>query len=166
MVKVLFVCLGNICRSPTAEGVFRKLLQERGLTNEITVDSAGTSAWHTGEAPDPRAQQEARARGIDLSRMRARGVQPADFKQFDYIVAMDRSNLMDLRQECPTRLQDRVYRCTSFAPQLGVEDVPDPYFGGESGFARVYDIIEQSARGLLEHIIRERGLTPKPLAEP
>ncbi len=155
-VRVLFVCLGNICRSPTAEGVFRHLLSARELTEKVTVDSAGTSGWHIGEAPDERAQEEALGRGIDLSDQRSRAVRPRDFQDFDYIVAMDGENLADLQRMAVPGARARLCLCTDFAPQLGIRDVPDPYYGGPGGFGRVFDIIEAGARGLLAEI--EQGL--------
>lgn len=159
MVKVLFVCLGNICRSPTAEGVFRKLVASRGLEKQIHIDSAGTSGWHVDEPPDPRAREEARRRGINLNSIRSRQVAPDDFEHFDYVVAMDGENLQALLDACPAKYRDRIFRCTAFAPELGVDDVPDPYYGGVRGFERVFDIIEASARGLLEHM-EQQGQIP------
>ncbi len=126
-VKVLFVCLGNICRSPTAEGVFRKHVADRGWSDRVAVDSAGTSGWHQGEPCDPRAREEAARRGIDLSAIRSRGVRPSDFEDFDYIVAMDSANLRELKRMAPRERLNRIHRCTDFAPGLGVADVPDPY---------------------------------------
>jgi protein-tyrosine phosphatase len=154
---VLFVCLGNICRSPTAEGVFRKLVEDRGLAAAFQIDSAGTSGWHRGEPPDPRSQQEALRHGIDLSRQRSRPVLPQDFQQFDYIVAMDSANLHELRKRCPANLQTRLHRLTAFAPDLGINDVPDPYYGGEKGFEAVFNIVRAGAEGLLEAIERDRA---------
>jgi len=150
MVRILFVCLGNICRSPTAEGVFRHVLHQRKLEEQVSVESAGTGGWHVGEPPDRRAQAEARRRGIDISGLRGRAVHARDFKHFDYIIAMDDANLQALHQACPRGEEHRIYRFTDFAPQLGVSAVPDPYYGGDDGFARVYEIIEASAAGLLE----------------
>lgn len=155
-VKILFVCLGNICRSPTGEGVCRRLAEERGIDGDLFIDSAGTSGWHVGEAPDPRAQEEALRRGIDLSGQRSRQVQRDDFARFDYILAMDGDNLRELKSLCPRQYRDRLHRCTDFAPDLGVNAVPDPYYGGPGGFGRVFDIIEASVNGLLDEIERER----------
>ncbi len=149
-VKVLFVCLGNICRSPTAEGVFRKLLEDRGLSKDYLVDSAGTSGWHQGEPPDPRSREEALRHGVDISAQRSRPVVSEDFERFDYLVAMDGANLRELRKRCPDKYRDRLHRLTAFAPALGVKDVPDPYYGGDRGFEEVYRIIEAGAEGLLE----------------
>ena len=156
-VKVLFVCLGNICRSPTAEGVFRALVEKKGLGDRIEIDSAGTSGWHQGEAPDPRSQEEALEHGVDLSDQRSRVVVSRDFTHFDYICAMDSSNLRELKRSCPIGYGGRLYRFTDFAPDLDIQDVPDPYYGGDDGFLKVYQIIEASAVGLLTHI-REHDL--------
>lgn len=151
-VKVLFVCLGNICRSPTAEGVFRALVEEKGLADRVEIDSAGTSGWHQGELPDPRSREEALRHGVDLSNQRSRAVVPNDFQHYDYICAMDRANLKELTRACPGGLESKLYQFTQFAPELNITDVPDPYYGGERGFENVYNIVEASARGLLKHI--------------
>jgi protein-tyrosine phosphatase len=155
MVKVLFVCLGNICRSPTAEGVFTKLVRDRGLEGRIEIDSAGTGAWHVGESPDKRAQAEARKRGIDISGLRARAVHPSDFTTFDYIVAMDQDNYDDLRAKCPEDQQHRLHRHLAFAEGVRERSVPDPYYGGVDGFRHVYDLVEAGAEGLLKRIEEE-----------
>lgn len=152
MVKVLFVCTGNICRSPTAEGVFRALVEAEGLSQVITVDSAGTHGYHTGEPPDPRSTQAALKRGVDLRTQRARPVSKGDFSDFDLILAMDRGHLGLLAAQCPAKHQDRLALFLSFAPQLGVTDVPDPYYGAGDGFERVLDMIEAGSVGLLAHI--------------
>lgn len=157
--RVLFVCMGNICRSPTAEGVFRKLLVERAPGFSVEVDSAGTHAYHLGHAPDPRAQRAALGRGIDISRRRARKVSPEDFERFDWLIAMDRSNLELLEELCPERHRDRLKLFLEFAPALDREDVPDPYYGGTNGFEYVLDLAEEAAAGLLtflEQTERER----------
>ena len=153
MVKVLFVCLGNICRSPTAEGVFKKLVREAGLGREIKVDSAGTGAWHVNQSPDPRSQEAALKRGIDLSAQRARKISTDDFNNFDYLVAMDRSNLGNLKKICPPNLASRISLFLEFAPELGHQEVPDPYQGGDEGFERVLDLIEVASQGLLSYIV-------------
>jgi protein-tyrosine phosphatase len=150
---ILFVCLGNICRSPTAEGVMRELLQREGLAESFALDSAGTGAWHIGESPDPRAAAAARARGIVLDG-HARQIQRGDFQRFDLILAMDRSNLRDLQRAAPddaARAKVRLLR--DFDPN-GSEgcDVPDPYHGGPEGFERVLDLIEAACRGLLSEV--------------
>jgi len=154
-VRVLFVCLGNICRSPTAEGIFRDLLKREGLDGVVAVDSCGTGGWHRGDPPDPRAQAEARRRGIDISGLRGRQVAPSDFRSFDYILAMDRENYDDLIALCPAELRGRVHMALSFAPQCGEKDVPDPYYGGPGGFAHVYDLLTAASEGLLAAIRRD-----------
>lgn len=151
-VKVLFVCLGNICRSPTAEGVFRRLVEEAGLAERIHIDSAGTHAYHVGEPPDARAQAAAARRGVDLSRLRGRQASAADIHRFDYVLAMDRENLANLRAICPAGGESKLRLFLEFAPHGREKEVPDPYFGGASGFDRVLDLIEAAARGLLAHI--------------
>lgn len=152
MVKVLFVCLGNICRSPTAEGVFRKLVQAHGLEQHIFIDSAGTHAYHIGEPPDARAQAAAARRGIDLSGLRGRRAELEDVKEFHYVLAMDRANLAHLRSICAADMTHKVRLFLEFAPHRPEREVPDPYFGGPSGFDRVLDMIEEAAAGLLDDI--------------
>lgn len=155
MVSVLFVCLGNICRSPTAEGVFRDLVEREGLSDRIQIDSAGTHAYHIGEPPDGRAQAEAKRRGIDISGLRGRQARAQDFKTFDYVLAMDRSNHQNLLSICPMDHEDRLSMFLDFAPGVDRKEVPDPYY--EGGFDRVYDMIEEAAAGLLADI-REKHL--------
>jgi protein-tyrosine phosphatase len=155
-IAVLFVCMGNICRSPTAEGVFTKLVGERGLTHRFRIDSAGTHAYHIGNPPDRRAQAAAAGRGIDLSRLRARQVGVADFESFDYILAMDQENYDDLNVLCPTGKADRVGLFLEYAPQLGVQEVPDPYYGGAQGFERVLDLVETASLGFLNQVTGRR----------
>ena len=152
MVGVLFVCTGNICRSPTAEGVFRAVVAAAGLAGEIRADSAGTHDYHTGEAPDARSAAAAARRGIDLGALRARRVAEDDFTAFDLILAMDRENLHDLRDR--NRGGDAVAPSLflDHAPALGRHDVPDPYYGGENGFELVLDLVEAASAGLLAHI--------------
>lgn len=157
MVKVLFVCLGNICRSPTAEGVFKALVFREGLSDQVTVDSAGVGSWHIGDPPDGRAQATARKRGFDISKQRARQVKAGDFDRFDYVLAMDSQNLDDLSRMCPKGSEDRLKKFLEFAPQLGISDVPDPYYGGDRGFDDVFDMIEAASAGLLADI-REKYL--------
>ena len=152
MIKVVFVCLGNICRSPTAEGVFRALVEGQGLGDRIAVDSAGTGAWHVGEAPDPRAQEAARRRGVELSAMRARKATKEDFGTFDYVLAMDRDNLAALKKLCPPGQEHRLGLLLDYAPEARTRDVPDPYYGGGQGFEHVLDLIEAASAGLLAHI--------------
>ncbi len=157
-IKVLFVCMGNICRSPTAHGVFEHLLREHGLDHLIEVDSAGTHAYHVGEPPDPRAQETARQRGYELAHQRARRVQEADFLEFDYIVAMDRANYEDLKSIALPGHEERLHLFLDFAPEVSEDEVPDPYYGGPQGFQRVLDMIEEAAQGLLAEIRRRHGL--------
>jgi len=152
MIKVLFVCLGNICRSPTAEGVFRKLVQEQNLARQIEIDSAGTHAYHVGEPPDERAQAAALCRGIDISGLRGRRAVAEDIRTFDYVLAMDRENFENLRAICPMGLESKIRLFLEFAPNRPEKEVPDPYFGGTGGFDRVLDMIEEAALGLLEDI--------------
>jgi protein-tyrosine phosphatase len=149
---VLFVCLGNICRSPTAEAVFRQLLTRSNTELEVEVDSAGIGDWHIGEPPDRRAQAAARRRGLDMSALRARQIVHEDFALFDLILAMDRQNLTELRRRAPAQYRERVKLFLEFAPELEAHDVPDPYYGGEAGFEEVLDLAEQAARGLLRHL--------------
>lgn len=151
-VRVLFVCLGNICRSPTAEGVFRRLVEEAGLAEHILIDSAGTHAYHIGEPPDARAQAAAARRGVDLSTLRGRQATEADIRTFDYVLAMDRENLANLRAICPHGCESKLRLFLEFVPHGREKEVPDPYFGGASGFDRVLDMIEDAAEGLLAHI--------------
>ena len=151
-VSVLFVCMGNICRSPTAHGVFRSLLQDSGLADLIDTDSAGTHAYHVGNPPDQRAQATATGRGIDLSDLRARQVRETDFRDFDYILAMDQDNYRDLSALCPEGMEQRLYLFMDFASDLGIAEVPDPYYGGPRGFEQVFDLVEAASTGLLEDI--------------
>jgi len=149
-ISVLFVCMGNICRSPTAQGVFESRLSQRNLSVAVQVDSAGTHAYHVGEPPDARSQAAALKRGVDLSSQRARAVSADDFHAFDLIVAMDQANLQALREHCPDALADRLHLMLDFHPNAVGEDVPDPYYGGDAGFERVLDLTERAADGLLE----------------
>jgi protein-tyrosine phosphatase len=157
-IRVLMVCLGNICRSPMAEGVFRHLLTEAGLDGRIRVDSAGTGSWHAGESPDLRSVRTAAGRGVTLSGA-ARQVRPEDFRTFDYIVAMDTANLRDLeRFRNGVGGPAAVYLLREFDPEGGPgAEVPDPYYGGPRGFEDVFDMVERSCRGLLDHILQEHG---------
>jgi protein-tyrosine phosphatase len=151
-INVLFVCTGNICRSPTAEGVFLNLVRSRNLESRIGVDSAGTGAWHVGQAPDPRSQETALSRGIDISGQRARKVRTDDFRDFDLILAMDSSHLHSLRADYPSTHTDRLRLFMEYAPETGITDVPDPYYGAGDGFARVFDMIEAASEGLMRDI--------------
>lgn len=156
-VRVLFVCMGNICRSPTAQGVFTKLVMDEGLSHLIEIDSAGTHAYHIGEPPDPRARQTAQRRGIDLSRQRARRAIAEDFEAFDYVLAMDEANHRALSELCPPGFETRLSLFMDYAPHREQREVPDPYYGGTNGFERVFDMVEEAARGLLA-AIREKHL--------
>lgn len=155
MVKVLFVCTGNICRSPTAEGVFRNVALNAGLGNRITADSAGTHGYHVGEAPDPRSRRAALARGVDLSGLRARTVTAGDFAEFDHILAMDQGHLTQLRRMAPPDARAKLALFLDFAPDAPRREVPDPYYGEGTHFTEVLDLCEMGARGLLEHLRRE-----------
>lgn len=150
--RVLFVCMGNICRSPTAEGVFKHLVAKHGLAERIESDSAGTHDYHIGSPPDARAQAAAARRGYDLSALRARQVTAEDFAAFDYVLAMDEVNRKALRQLCPAHYRERVRLLLEFAPEAGRHEVPDPYYGGDQGFEEVLDLVEDAAQGLLHHI--------------
>jgi protein-tyrosine phosphatase len=158
MIKVLFVCMGNICRSPTAHGVFEALVRSEGLERFIEVDSAGTHAYHVGELPDRRSQQTALRRGLDLDYQRARKVIEADMAVFDYILAMDEANLQDLKRICPDEHQEKLDLFMSFAPHFGQHEVPDPYYGGDLGFDHVFDMVEEASKGLLEALRKQHEL--------
>ncbi|HDV6326232.1 TPA: low molecular weight phosphotyrosine protein phosphatase [Burkholderia cenocepacia] len=149
-VAICFVCLGNICRSPTAEGVMRHQVDAAALADRIAIDSAGTGDWHVGEPPDTRAQAAARSRGYDLSALRARQVSAADFEQFDLLLAMDEANLAELRRRCPPQYREKVRLLMEFAPGATETEVADPYFGGAQGFEQVLDQVECACAGLLE----------------
>ena len=155
MSSVLFVCLGNICRSPTAHGVFSAQVAEAGLADRIAIDSAGTGAWHVGEPPDGRATAAALQRGYDLSGLRARQVDPADFERFHYILAMDRSNLSHLEAMRPAGYRGHLGLFLEFHPRPPTREVPDPYYGGDRGFEEVLDLVERAGRGLLEAMERD-----------
>ncbi|WP_175776834.1 low molecular weight protein-tyrosine-phosphatase [Burkholderia anthina] len=149
-VAICFVCLGNICRSPTAEGVMRHQVDAAGLADRIAIDSAGTGDWHVGEPPDTRAQAAAHTRGYDLSALRARQVSAADFERFDLLLAMDEANLAELHRRCPPQHRDKVRLLMEFAPGTAETEVADPYFGGAQGFEQVLDQVERACAGLLD----------------
>jgi protein-tyrosine phosphatase len=155
MVRVLFVCSGNICRSPMAQGVFEDVLRREGLEAEVFVDSAGTGSWHVGNPPDVRAQRSASARGLDLSAQRARRISPNDCEDFDYVLTMDEQNYRTVASLCRGSAVVRPF--LSFAPDAPEREVPDPYSGGPDGFEHVLDLVEESSEGLLSDI-RERHL--------
>jgi protein-tyrosine phosphatase len=149
MVRVLFVCLGNICRSPMAEGVFRKLVEEAGYAEHIEVDSAGTHAYHTQEPPDPRAREAAARRGVDISHLRGRQATAEDLVRFDYVLAMDHENYANLRALCPTGHEHKLRLFLEYAVTATERAVPDPYFGGVSVLNRVLVLMVDAAEGLL-----------------
>ena len=154
-IKVLFVCMGNICRSPTAHGVFQQLVDNAGLADSIQVDSAGTIAYHVGEPPDPRAAKTALTHGVDISSQRARQVTKDDYTTQDYILAMDFENLSNLQQQCPTEMQHKLHLLLSYHTDEYLDEVPDPYYGGAGGFEDVYDMIDKACANLLEQIIAD-----------
>ena len=151
-IKVLFVCMGNICRSPTAEGVFTKLINEQNIASKFAVDSAGTHAYHVGNPPDARAQQAALRRGVELQQLRARKLHSSDYEYFDYILVMDDDNYAIASHECPKEHKGKVKYFLDYAPQLGVREVPDPYYGGKHGFEQVLDMVEDASLGFLENL--------------
>jgi len=155
-IKVLFVCMGNICRSPTAEGVFAKLIKDHSLDDQFSIDSAGTHAHHVGDSPDLRSQKAAIDRGIDLKHLRARKVVMGDFEDFDFLLAMDDNNYSILIDACPEQHKDKIKYFLEYAPHLNEREVPDPYYGGKYGFERVLDMIEEASVGFLK-TLRETG---------
>jgi protein-tyrosine phosphatase len=160
-ISVLFVCLGNICRSPLAEGVFRELLRERGLESRFRVDSAGTGSWHVGDAPDGRMRSLAVEKGLSIDQLRARQVELADLEQFDHVLAMDRNNLHDiLFLDRDEKYGHKIRLFREFDPEPGDFQVPDPYYGGDDGFEEVYRIVHRTARTLLDRLEEEYELDP------
>jgi protein-tyrosine phosphatase len=151
-VKVLFVCMGNICRSPTAHGVFRHLVQQAGLEKQIEIDSAGTHAYHVGEPADKRSSATAKQRGIDLSDLRARQVTSEDLYEYDYVLAMDNANLAGLLALSTPDTRHKIQRFLSYSPELTEQEVPDPYYGGTDGFNHVFDLVQTASEALLRHI--------------
>jgi len=151
-VSVLFVCMGNICRSPTAEGVFRDIIKKQNYSHLISTDSAGTHAYHIGEPPDKRAQSTALSRGIDLSDLKARQAIKNDFEIFDYILAMDRDNCHILETLCPLDHKDKLKLFLNFTTDYDDTEVPDPYYGGDHGFEYVFDLVESASNGLMADI--------------
>lgn len=157
--RILFVCTGNICRSPTADGVLRKMLWDRGLDSQVEVDSAGLTAYHVGEKPDRRSQRTAKKRGYDLSFIRARKFERGDFQEFDLVLAMDRGHLQSMKATKPENCRARLCMFLDFASSLQESDVPDPYYGGEDGFEHVLDLVEAGSEGIIEFLKKE-GLVP------
>ncbi|MEE2745273.1 MAG: low molecular weight protein-tyrosine-phosphatase [Pseudomonadota bacterium] len=158
MVKILFVCSGNICRSPTAEGVFQKFVSDRALSALISVDSAGIGNWHVNKPPDHRSQFAALARGIDLSKQKARQFKYEDFDFFDYILAMDQSHLDYLKLHCPADCKLHMKLFLDYVPSIELTEIPDPYYGDPNGFEVVLDLVEAASKGLMEHIINTYSL--------
>ena len=160
MIHVLFVCLGNICRSPLAEGVFKHLVFEDGLEDKIFVESAGTSGWHVGDRPDPRSIEVARENGIDLDSYGRKAISD-DFAEFDYIIAMDQNNFADMRSLDGSSKKDaaKLYLMRDFDEIGKGQDVPDPYYGGDDGFSYVFELLDRSCRNLLKEIREENKLT-------
>lgn len=159
MINVLFVCTGNICRSPTAEGIFNNILKEQGLVEHFYVDSAGTHDYHIGEAPDKRAQVTAKKNGIDISGLQARQVENEDFAKFDYIIAMDHYNELCLTSVCPKKDQHKISLLLNYLHKDVIADeVPDPYYGEGDGFQYVFELISEAAHGLLEFIRKKHNL--------
>ena len=154
MHRILFVCMGNICRSPTAEGVFRNIAQRRGIAERFHIDSAGTGNWHVGNPPDQRACEAARERGIDITDLRARQVDPDDLEQFDLLIAMDQSNRLALYELAGETHRSKVRLMLEYSEQRAGEDVPDPYYGGDHGFDLVLDLIEEACDNLLDELAK------------
>ena len=159
--RILFVCLGNICRSPMAEGVFRRVAEEAGLMHLFAVDSAGMGDWHKGEAPDHRAQRAAKRRGVDISDQSARKIELEDFATYDLVLAMDAANIADLYDIAPHEARPKIRRFLDYAPHLETRDVPDPYYGGPDGFDHALDLIEAAAEGLLAELTGAGRLVKK-----
>lgn len=159
--RLLFACLGNICRSPMAEGVFRRVIADEGVAHLFEIDSAGMGDWHKGEAPDPRAQKAALTRGVDISGQASRKIELEDFEECDLILAMDEANVSDMMEMVPHAHRDKIRLFLSYAPHLEAREVPDPYYGGEEGFDRALDLIEAAAKGLLADLMDGEAGTEK-----
>ena len=152
-VKVLFVCMGNICRSPTAHGIFRKMIQDEGLSDQVEIDSAGTHAYHVGNPPDLRTKETAQKYGYDLSDLRARKVDHGDLIEYDYVIAMDMSNLHNLMELVTDESQkDKISLFLDFSEDFKGQEVPDPYYGGQDGFERVFKLVTSASEGLIADI--------------
>jgi protein-tyrosine phosphatase len=159
VVRILFVCMGNICRSPTAEAVFRRLIADEAAEIVVEVDSAGTHDFHVGHPPDERAQAAARRRGFEMKELRARQLAIEDFDRFDYVLVMDEDNRRDALALAPARFRASVGLLLEYAPDLDVREVPDPYYGGEAGFEHVLDLVEAAARGLIAELRAQQRRT-------
>ena len=157
-ISVLMVCTANICRSPTAHGLMRHLLELKGLNGWVAVDSAGTHIFQKGLSPDVRAQQVAKQHGIDLSDLRSRNIRPKDFSKYDHILAMDNENFQSLQEKCPEEYVHKISMIMEFSPDSGVIEVPDPYFGNIAGFERVFSMLEISMKGLVEQLHDDENL--------
>ncbi|MFT6624279.1 MAG: protein-tyrosine phosphatase [Cycloclasticus sp.] len=155
MIKVLFICMGNICRSPTAHGVFRQMLLDKKLTDLIEVDSAGTHAYHVGKSPDGRSVQAALSRGIDFRDLTARQLDDFDFEEFDHLLVADSDNFHLTQQACPKEHRHKIRYMLDFASRSGIKEVPDPYYGEGNGFERVLDLIEDACEGLLDELSKD-----------
>ena len=164
-MKILFVCLGNICRSSTAEGVFRKLASESPLAGSVEVDSAGTVGFHAGDPPDRRSIEHAALRGIDLRNLRARKVTAADFEHFDHVIAMDAQNVAHLKSICPARHIGKIKLLLAFADSCKLREVPDPYHGAADDFELVLDVIEEGSHGLVNYLVDQQSVATAEHAE-
>jgi len=160
-ISVLFCCMGNICRSPTAEAVFRDKVKKAGLEQDILIDSVGTHDYHIGDPPDLRTQHAAKQRGYDMSMLRGRQVEVEDFSRFDYVLAMDNANMAILYRLCPKDQRDRLGLFLEYAQNHKQREVPDPYYGGELGFEKVLDMVEDAADGLLVHLKTQYSISAK-----
>jgi protein-tyrosine phosphatase len=160
MIRVLFVCMGNICRSPTAEGVFARLVERDGLQALIEIDSSGTHSYHVGHPPDPRAQEAAARRGVALGHLRARRLSPEDFEYYDYLLAMDEANRQDMLALGSPEHAHKVHLFLDFATNRTEREVPDPYYGSARGFDYVLDLVESASEGFLEHLRSQHRLPP------
>jgi protein-tyrosine phosphatase len=158
MIKVLFVCTGNICRSPMAEGMFRQAVRDAGLEKQVQIDSAGTHSAHIGDPPDQRAQQASRKRGVDISGLRGRQVADRDFSEYDYILVMDSANYNHLTRRAPEQFHGKIQRLLSFSRKYPNLDVPDPYYGGAQGFDENLDMIQDAIQNLVREINGQNGL--------
>lgn len=156
-MRILFVCMGNICRSPTAEAVFKHLLAREAPDMQVEVQSAGIGGWHIGSPPDTRTQAAAKRRGYDMSAQRAQQVSGQHFAHYDLILAMDLENLADLRRRAPPQVHEKIRLFLDFIDGGEVDEVPDPYYGGEAGFEQVLDLVEEASRGLLRYLQTRRS---------